>query len=399
MQQLVDNLIAQGIAPAFIPVWVHYLLAMLVFGGIVVFGFALLVAGVTSWLERRVWGRIQSRVGPNRVGPNGALQWLADGIKNMLKEDIIPSAADKPLFRLAPYLVVIGFVPTFVVVPFASSLIIADLNVGILYLTAITALVVVGILMAGWASNNKWSLLGGIRSAAQIVSYEIPAGLSLFPAVLLAGTLSMQGIIRAQGWAPWDWYAFHSPFTFAAFLLFFVSALAEGNRTPFDLPEAESELVAGFATEYSGMRNLLFFLVEWGNLYVIGAVVTTLYMGGWQIPPVTDNVVLQQALQFVVFFLKSYFWVFVAMWIRATLPRVRVDQLMTVCWKYLVPISFVNLGGTAVTMVIEHAVPGISWPLRLLVLGAATAGVVAFFARVRYQLRRARPELYYSPVI
>jgi len=139
MQQLVDNLIAQGIAPAFIPVWVHYLLAMLVFGGIVVFGFALLVAGVTSWLERRVWGRIQSRVGPNRVGPNGALQWLADGIKNMLKEDIIPSAADKPLFRLAPYLVVIGFVPTFVVVPFASSLIIADLNVGILYLTAITA--------------------------------------------------------------------------------------------------------------------------------------------------------------------------------------------------------------------------------------------------------------------
>ena len=399
MQQLVDNLIAQGLLPAAVPTWAHYLVAMLVFGGIVVFGFALVVAGVTSWLERRVWGRIQSRVGPNRVGPNGALQWLADGIKNMLKEDIIPSAADKPLFRLAPYIVVVGFVPAFVVVPFASSLIIADLNVGILYLTAITALVVVGILMAGWASNNKWSLLGGIRSAAQIVSYEIPAGLSLFPAVLLAGTLSMQGIIRAQGWAPWDWYAFHSPFTFVAFLLFFVSALAEGNRTPFDLPEAESELVAGFATEYSGMRNLLFFLVEWGNLYVIGAVVTTLYMGGWQIPAVTGNVVLQQALQFGVFFLKSYFWVFVAMWIRATLPRVRVDQLMTVCWKYLVPISFVNLGGTAVTMIIEHAVPAISFPLRLTVLAAATVGVMAFFARVRYQLRRARPEFYYSPVI
>jgi NADH-quinone oxidoreductase subunit H len=147
------------------------------------------------------------------------------------------------------------------------------------------------------------------------------------------------------------------------------------------------------------MRNLLFFLVEWGNLYVIGAVVTTLYMGGWQIPPVTDNVVLSQALQFGVFFLKSYFWVFVAMWIRATLPRVRVDQLMTVCWKYLVPIAFLNLGGTAITMVVEHAVPGISWPLRLAVMGAAAAGAVAFFARVRYQLRRARPELYYSPVI
>jgi NADH-quinone oxidoreductase subunit H len=365
----------------------------------VVFGFALTVAGVTSWLERRVWGRIQSRVGPNRVGPNGALQWLADGIKNMLKEDLIPSAADAPLFRLAPYLVVIGFVPTFVVIPFAANLIIADLNVGILYLTAVTALVVVGVLMAGWASNNKWSLLGGIRSAAQIVSYEIPAGLSLFPAVLLAGTLSMQGMIAAQGWAPWDWYAFHNPFTFVAFVLFFISALAEGNRTPFDLPEAESELVAGFATEYSGMRNLLFFLVEWGNLYVIGAVVTTLYLGGWQIPPVTDNVVLQTVLQFGTFFLKSYFWVFIAMWIRATLPRVRVDQLMTLCWKYLVPISFVNLGGTALVMVAEHALPALAYPLRASVLAFAAAAVVVFFRRVRFQLRRARPEYYFSPVI
>jgi NADH-quinone oxidoreductase subunit H len=399
MQAFVDGLIAQGIAPAGVPTWVHYALAMVVFGAVVVFGFALTVAGVTSWLERRVWGRIQSRVGPNRVGPNGALQWLADGIKNMLKEDLIPSAADAPLFRLAPYLVVIGFVPTFVVIPFAANLIIADLNVGILYLTAVTALVVVGVLMAGWASNNKWSLLGGIRSAAQIVSYEIPAGLSLFPAVLLAGTLSMQGMIAAQGWAPWDWYAFHNPFTFVAFVLFFISALAEGNRTPFDLPEAESELVAGFATEYSGMRNLLFFLVEWGNLYVIGAVVTTLYLGGWQIPPVTDNVVLQTVLQFGTFFLKSYFWVFIAMWIRATLPRVRVDQLMTLCWKYLVPISFVNLGGTALVMVAEHALPALAYPLRASVLAFAAAAVVVFFRRVRFQLRRARPEYYFSPVI
>lgn len=399
MQEFVDSLIAQGIAPPGVPWWVHYGLAMLVFGGVVVFGFALLMAGVSSWVERRVWGRIQSRIGPNRVGPNGALQWLADGLKNMLKEDVIPTAADKPLFRLAPYLAVVGFVTTFVVVPFASHVIIADLNVGVLYLTAVTALVVVGILMAGWASNNKWSLLGGIRSAAQIVSYEIPAGLSLLPAVLLAGTLSMQGIIRGQGWGPWDWYAFHNPFAFVAFVLFFVSALAEGNRTPFDLPEAESELVAGFATEYSGMRNLLFFLVEWGNLYVIGAVVTTLYLGGWQIPPVTENVVLQQLLQFGVFFLKAYFWVFVAMWIRATLPRVRVDQLMTICWKYLVPIAFVNLCGTAVVMVIEHAVPAIAIPLRLVVLGSAAVIVALFFLRVRFQLRRARPEFYYSPVI
>jgi NADH-quinone oxidoreductase subunit H len=399
MQGFVDRLIAEGIAPAAVPPWALYGLAMLVFGGIVIFGFALVVAGVTSWLERRVWGRMQSRIGPNRVGPNGALQWLADGIKNLLKEDIIPTAADGPLFRLAPYVVCVGFVASFVVVPFSSSLIIADLNIGILYLTAVTALVVVGVLMAGWASNNKWSLLGGIRSAAQIVSYEIPAGLSIFPVVLLAGTLSMQGIIAAQGWAPWDWYAFHSPFTFVAFVLFFVSALAEGNRTPFDLPEAESELVAGFCTEYSGMRNLLFFLCEWGNLYVIGAVVTTLYLGGWQIPPVTDHVVLQHVLQFVVFFLKSYFWVFVAMWIRATLPRVRVDQLMTLCWKYLVPIAFVNLLGTALTMVVLHAAPALALPLRAAVFGAAVVVAIAFFRRVLFQIRRGRPELYFSPVI
>jgi NADH-quinone oxidoreductase subunit H len=399
MQEFVDGLIASGIAPATIPTWMHYALAMLIFGGIVVFGFVMLVAGVTSWLERRVWGRIQSRVGPNRVGPNGALQWLADGIKNMLKEDIIPEAADGMLFRLAPYIVVVGFIAAWVVVPFASNLIIADLNIGVLYLTAVVSLVVVGVLMAGWASNNKWALLGGMRSAAQIVSYEIPAGLSLFPVILLAGTLSMQGIIQEQGWAPWDWFAFHNPFTFAAFILFFVSALAEGNRTPFDLPEAESELVAGFATEYSGMRSLLFFLAEWGNLYIIGALVTTLYLGGWQIPPVTDNVVVQQVLQFLTFFLKAYFWVFIAMWIRATLPRVRVDQLMTICWKYMVPISFVNLGGTALVMVLLHAVPALALPMRLAMVVVAAAILIAFFARVRYQIRRARPELYYSPVI
>jgi NADH-quinone oxidoreductase subunit H len=399
MQEFVDNLIASGVVPTHVPTWVSYAVAMLVFGGIVVFGFALLVAGVTTWVERRVWGRMQSRVGPNRVGPNGALQWLADGIKNLLKEDIIPTAADARLFRLAPYVVVVGFVASWVVVPFASNLIIADLNIGILYLTAVTALVVVGVLMAGWASNNKWSLLGGVRSAAQIVSYEIPAGLSLFPVVLLAGTLSMQGIIREQGWAPWDWYAFHNPFTFLAFNLFFISALAEGNRTPFDLPEAETELVAGFATEYSGMRSTLFFLAEWGNLYVIGAVVSTLYLGGWQIPPVTDNVVLQQALQFGTFFLKAYFWVFVAMWIRATLPRVRVDQLMTVCWKYLVPIAFVNLAGTALMMTALHAFPAVALPLRLAVTAGAAAILIAFFWRVRQQIRRARPEFYYSPVI
>src|SRR5690349_21165751 len=205
MQDLVDSLIQSGVAPAGLPVWGGYLAAMLVFGGIVVFGFVLPIAGITTWVERRIMGRIQSRVGPNRVGPAGFLQWLADGIKSMLKEDIVPTASDARLFKLAPYVVMTGFLAAFVAIPFGGPLIIADLNVGILYVTAVTALVVVGILMAGWSSNNKWSLLGGIRSAAQIVSYEIPAGLSIFPIVMLTGSLSMQSIIKAQGAAPWTW--------------------------------------------------------------------------------------------------------------------------------------------------------------------------------------------------
>ena len=324
MQAYIDQLIQQGYF-AGAPRQIVYAIAMLLAGVIVLSVFVAPVAGVTSWLERRVWARMQSRVGPNRVGPQGVLQWLADGIKNLLKEDLIPSAADKKLFSLAPYVVFMGFLCTFVVVPFGSRLIVADLNIGILYILAVTSLVVVGILMAGWASNNKWSLLGGMRSAAQIVSYEIPAGLSVLNIVFLAGTLSMQGIIKAQGWAPWDWFLFNNPFTFAAFFLYFTAALAEGNRTPFDIPEAESELVAGYVTEYSGMRFLFFFFAAWGNLYVIGAVATTLFLGGWQVPAFSifdDHTTLLAIAQFLVFFLKAYFLVFVAMWVRATLPPV-----------------------------------------------------------------------------
>jgi NADH-quinone oxidoreductase subunit H len=397
MQQLVDSLL--GNDPA-VPLWAAYLGAMLLFGGIVVFGFVLPVAGITTWVERRIMARIQSRVGPNRVGPAGFLQWLADGIKNMLKEDIVPSAADAPLFKLAPYVVMTGFIAAFVAIPFAGPLIIADLNVGILYVTAVTSLVVVGILMAGWSSNNKWSLLGGIRSAAQIVSYEIPAGLSIFPIVMLAGTLSMQGIIQAQGAAPWRWFLFDNPFTFAAFFIFFVAALAEGNRTPFDLPEAESELVMGFATEYSGMRNTLFFMAEWGNLYVIGAIVTTLFLGGWKLPAALDGlpVVLLVPLQFAVFFLKSYFWVFVAIWLRWTLPRIRVDQMMVMCWKYLVPLAFVNLLGTAVWLVVfPHGAPGVP----VVLFAAALVLLGLFFRRVGFHLRRAglrREDLSFNPL-
>jgi len=386
MQDFLDSLIAGG-SFAGIPRDLVYAGGMLVFGLIVVFGFVLNVSGATTFVERRVWGRMHNRVGPNRVGPQGILQWLVDGIKLLMKEDIVPADADPPLFKLAPYVVIMGFVAAFVAVPFSSALIVADLDVGLLFITSVTALVVVGILMAGWSSNNKWSLIGGIRSAAQIVSYEIPAGISLLPIVMIAGTLSTQGIISQQGWAPWTWFLFYNPFTFVGFFVFFTAALAEGNRTPFDLPEAESELVAGFVTEYSGVRYLMFFMAEWGNLYIIGALVTLMFLGGWQVPHFTDVAVVQNAAQFLCFFLKAYGWVLIAMWVRATLPRVRVDQLMSICWKFLVPIAFVNLIGTAVWMVLF---PEGLWPVRILLFALGTAVILYFCGRVIFHLRRAQ---------
>ena len=401
MEFTVQDLI-QTLLPGAIPAPVGYALAAVAVAFAVLSFFVAPLAGVTSWLERRVWARMQSRVGPNRVGPQGILQWLADGVKNIQKEDIIPSSADRKLFLLAPYIVFSGFLGSFVVIPFGSWLIPADLNIGILYLLAITSLVVVGILMAGWSSNNKWSLLGGMRSAAQIVSYEIPAGISVLTVIFLAGTLSMQGIIQAQGWAPWDWFIFYNPFTLVAFFMFFTAALAEGNRTPFDIPEAESELVAGYVTEYSGMRFLFFFFAEWGNLYVIGAIVATLFLGGWQIPAVifgvtmADHPLLKGVLEFAVFFIKAYTWAFVAMWVRGTLPRVRVDQLMAMCWKYMVPISFICLFGTILFLVI--------WPEGNMALTMATLAfsglvVLYFMWRVIYQIMHSRPTLYLKPYV
>ena len=231
-------------------------------------------------------------------------------------------------------------------------------------------------------------------SMSKRVMTSPPAALSF------SASITMQSIIRAQGWAPWTWNVFHNPFTFVAFFIFFVAALAEGNRTPFDLPEAESELVMGFATEYSGMRNLLFFMAEWGNLYVIGAIVTTLFLGGWQIPwALSAHPVLRTLLQFATFFLKSYFWVFVAVWLRWTLPRIRVDQMMVMCWKYLVPIAFVNLLGTAAWML---WVPG--WVAGLTVAGLVLGSVVAtmvFLRRVVYHLEYAklgREHLSFNPL-
>ncbi|HEY3354627.1 MAG TPA: NADH-quinone oxidoreductase subunit NuoH [Polyangia bacterium] len=322
--------------------------------GAILFGIALVVVllaavgggFITVW-ERKVAGRMQSRIGPNRVGPNGWLQWLADALKLMTKEDIVPDAVDRPMFLVSPYLVFAGVFLTFMVLPFSQLLVVADLNIGFLYLLSVTSLVVVGTIMGGWASNSKWSLLGGMRSAAQIISYELPAGIALMCIAVVAGTLSPQEIIRQQGGWPHQWFIFHDPALFVAFIIYFISALAEGNRTPFDLPEAESELVSGYNTEYSGFRFGAFATAEWVNLWVIGALATALFFGGWQIPGVSEARVEQslglQLLSFAVFFAKAATGVFVTIWLRWTLPRFRIDQMMGMCWKYLVPGAIVCL--------------------------------------------------------
>lgn len=322
---------------------------------VIIITFLSLFAGITSVVERKIAGRIQSRLGPNKVWYRGLFQFLADGIKILQKEDIIPDNADKLMFRLAPYVVFTAMFMSWVALPFGRDLIAADVNIGILYIFAATSLVVVGILLAGWSSNNKWSLIGGVRSAAQIVSYEIPSGLSALAIVLLAGSLSMQTIIQGQGAAPWEWYIAHNPFTFVAFFVFFISLLAEGNRVPFDLPEGESELVSGYNTEYSGMRFLLFFFAEWANIWVISAIITTLFLGGWQTPWMVEVIILGQSVEIIgvlLFAIKSLILSFLVIQLRWTLPRLRVDQLMGMCWKYLVPISFVNILGVLIWMVI-----------------------------------------------
>jgi len=398
MRGLLDSLIGRfGISDPGATIAI-YLLGMVVFSGIVLMGFVAPFAGITSYVERRIAARMQSRVGPNRVGPHGVIQWLADGVKCLLKEDLIPDAADKLLFRLSPYLVFIGMFGTFVVIPFGSNLVIADLDLGFFYLIAFSSLVSVGLIMAGWASNNKWSLLGGMRSAAQIVSYEIPAGMSILAVVLFAGSMSIQGTIRAQGWAPHTWIMFQNPFLFAAYFVFYTAALAEGNRTPFDIPEAESELVAGYNTEYSGMRFLLYFFAEWANLYVIGAVSAAAFMGGWQVPPGIPDAIRPFA-EIVTFVGKSLIGVFFAIWIRWTYPRLRVDQMMSVCWKYLVPISFVNIVGTAVWMMLfpKGQIPAVAASVIMVVLAAAI--LFAFARKVIANLRAVGGPLSFNPFV
>jgi NADH-quinone oxidoreductase subunit H len=394
LHPLADHLVAWafGVDPQFWPYtdWAYLVILALVAGAALTF--VALFAGPVSWIERRVAGRIQSRVGPNRVGPQGSLQWVADGIKCFLKEDLVPDGADRRLFRLAPYLVFLGMFATFVVLPFGAQLVAADLNVGVLYLLGVTALVVVGLMMAGWASNSKWALFGGIRSAAQLVSYEIPAAFSLMAVVIQSGTLSMQGIVLAQGGWPWEWFCFKHPFLFVALFSYFTAAIAEGNRTPFDLPEAESELVAGYNVEYSGMRFLFFFFAEWANLWVMSVIASVCFLGGWQVPGVSATTLAAsqgwafvgwQLLSFGVLALKTGALVLLVIQLRWTLPRLRIDQLMIACWKYLLPMALTAALGTMVLLPLVESGSPVDWAMRLALLGLAGWAASLYVRRIR----------------
>ena len=290
------------------------------------------------WFERKVAAHIQDRLGPMRVGWHGVLQSFADGLKLVFKEDIIVTGADRFLFKLAPFIVVMGAFASFAVLPWGDGLVVSDLNIGLLYIIAITSFGAIGILMAGWASNNKYALFGGMRSAAQMVSYEIPTAILILAVVTQVGSLNLQDVIAAQqgGVGSFtNWFIFQLYGLYAiAFVLFFICGLAETNRNPFDIPEAESELVAGFHTEYSGIRFAMFFLAEYAAMFLVAGLAVVLFLGGW-VGPFFDGP--------LVFFIKALILVFVQMWLRWTLPRLRVDQLMAVCWKYLIPMAFVVL--------------------------------------------------------
>ena len=303
------------------------------------------------YLELKIIAWMQLRIGPNRIGPGGVFQAAIHGFKVLGKEDVSPDRADKPMFTIAPWMVFMASAMSMLVIPFAPGMIAADFNIGVVYFFAAIGLSVIGLLLAGWASYNKFSLLGGLRSAAQMVSYEIPLTLSVVGVVILSGSLSFTDIVEWQlhhGWAVlWQ-------LPTLGFAVFYIASMAEINRAPFDLVEADSEIVAGFATEYSGMRFGFFFFAEYVSLFIMSAVMTALFFGGWLAPwpfPAQLDGFLGTLYGLFWFFAKAYFFVFVSIWLRATVPRIRVDQLMGLAWKVLLPLALVNLFATAVAVV------------------------------------------------
>lgn len=292
------------------------------------------------WFERRLSARFQARIGPNRVGPQGMLQSIADTVKLLSKENIVPDEADKIVHFLAPIIVFTSAFMAYLCIPFGKNLIASDLNLGILFIFAVTSINVIGILMAGWGSNNKYSMLGGMRSAAQIISYEIPLVLSTLGVVMITGTLRLGGIIDAQkGFI--DWFLLKQPF---GFIVYIIAATAELNRGPFDIPEAESELTAGYHTEYSGIRFSMFFLAEFTNMFMVSAMATCLFLGGWH--------GFRFVPSYIWFLSKCIFVIFLLVWFKWTFPRLRVDQLMNLGWKFLIPIALLNIFLTGIGLLV-----------------------------------------------
>ncbi|MCC5829984.1 MAG: NADH-quinone oxidoreductase subunit NuoH [Phycisphaeraceae bacterium] len=372
-------------------------LSIAIIGGVFTAGVGLMVM-FFIWWERKVAGHVQSRLGPMHVGGwHGWAQSIADGIKLVFKEDLIPARADGFLFRLAPYLAFAPVFAAFLALPFGPQLVFEKgLNIGVIYLLAVLGVEVMGTILAGWGSNSKWSIYGAMREACQMVSYEIPMGLAILTAVLAAGTLNMVELAYLQGGGLWAWFVFVNPFVFLAFFLYFVASLASNKRAPFDLPESESELVAGYLTEYSGLRWSLFFFAEYAGMFIVGAIQATLFLGAWNSPlgawdpiymligydpvaagqayfagqidaatteaglagaasamglSVTGLIVLN-LYGALLFISKAFLVVWVQMWLRWTLPRIRIDQVLHMCVKVLLPVSLLTLLGSAIWIVL-----------------------------------------------
>jgi len=341
---------------------------------------------LTTILERKGLGRIQNRYGPNRVGPLGFLQPAADGIKALIKEDIVPRAADKVVHWLAPVVLVVPALLVYAVLPVGRNMVAIDLDAGLLFFFAVGAASELAVFMAGWSSRNKYALLGAMRAVAQMVSYEIPLILSTVTVVMVAGTLSPVKVVAAQGtyggWLP-DWYLF-TPWGFAGFILFLIAANAESNRSPFDLPEGESELIAGYFTEYSGFKFALFFLAEYLSLFAVSGLGITLFLGGWNAPFAGWDLVPSWAW----FFAKLFALIALFIWTRGTLPRLRVDQLMNFAWKFMLPLSLINLVTAAVW---HYQSPGLA---RWVICGLLVVAPYLLLGRGLFRRQRLEKRMY-----
>ena len=308
----------------------------------IVLGIALLHVAYATYFERKVIGHMQVRLGPMRVGPHGLLQPIADGLKLFFKEDILPANSDKPVFYLAPVIFMAAAMVNLSVIPYTANFMIANINVGLLFIFAMAGMGVYGIFISGWASNSKYAFIGGLRSSAQVISYEIAMGLSLVGVMIMAGSVNLSDIVKAQANSVFGIFAIPQ---IIGFVVFTIAAVAETNRTPFDLPEAENELVAGYHVEYSGFRFALFFLGEYIAMFIMASLATVCFLGGWTIPWYITTVLpfLKYVPGIVWFLLKVYAFIFFYYWIRATVPRYRYDQLMAIGWKILIPVALANL--------------------------------------------------------